>query len=149
MHHLEQVYPVLWSEMRAASCVTLRAVALMACRLGVHGVDVADALVTTAIDTIASKKTLSNEQRAELNDLVVELDETYLRLQEVENREGLRRNEYLKYFSYARAVSAVVSAGGEDAFEAAVGAIYEALATTDEPNVFVGEISGFLKKCSE
>jgi hypothetical protein len=73
----------------------------------------------------------SLKEKADLDALIVQLDDEYFGLQEAAEEGRANTADYLRLFGQARAVAALAFAGGEDAFQAATESIYEAVATTD------------------
>ena len=80
-----------------------------------------------------------------LDTLVAQLDDEYFQLQEAEEEGQASSEDYMRVFGQARAVAAVAFAGGDDPFEAATEAIYEAAATTDNQGDLVAQIEEALK----
>jgi hypothetical protein len=74
--------------------------------------------------------------RARVEALAENLDEDYFRLQELSEEQRATEAQVLAAFSKARAATAVASALGEIASDAAAEAAYEAIAATDDPAYF-------------
>jgi hypothetical protein len=68
-----------------------------------------------------------------LDALVARLDDEYFDLKEAAEEGRNSSGDYTLRFGQARAVAAVSFAGGENVAEAATEAIYEAVATVDDP----------------
>ena len=132
MTRLETVSRDLVEKLRHSTASKQRAAALAACKFAVTKADVVQAAVTEALETIQKSATLSVQQKAALDALVAQLDEEYFQLQEAAEDGRASTDDYLKVFGQARAVAALMFAGGDVPFDAATEAIYEATATTDD-----------------
>jgi hypothetical protein len=132
MTRLETVSSDLVEKLRHSAASKQRAAALAACRFAVSKADVAQVAAAEALETIQKSGTLSGQQKAALDALVAQLDEEYFQLQEAAEEGRASTDDYLKVFGQARAVAALTFAGGDDPFDAATEAIYEATATTDD-----------------
>lgn len=84
------------------------------------------------------------DKRKAVLDSAAVLDEAYWNASEEENSESASKEssdaQSLKYFSRAKALSAVAFCAEEDPIEAAVEAIYEAISAVNDPTDIVEKV---------
>ena len=132
MIRLETAAQDLAAKLRAATPSQQRAAGLLACQLALQAVPMDIPVVSVALEELRDQSTLSIQRVAELNGLVAQLDQAYFDLQDRSEEELDLRPEALRLFGRARAVSALSLAGGGDALESAMEAIYEASMAVDD-----------------
>jgi len=137
---LDSVAADLVAALREASEERQRAACLVACNFAIESSGVRSPVVQDAMRMLRSSRPLLPRYKVELDELVAQLDDEYLRLQERVEEGQSATDEYMKFFGQARAVAALSFAASDDAFQAAVEAIYEAAATTDEKDELFSEI---------
>jgi hypothetical protein len=143
MTRLETVAKDLAVKLKAASPKQQRVAGLAACRLALQRAPVDDPVVTESLSQLQQVGVLSLTLIEALNDLTEQLDTRYFDLQDKAEEAGDdpdMRAESLRLFSQARSVAALSFAGGEDSLIAAMEAIYEASATSDDDNKFFDEV---------
>jgi hypothetical protein len=132
MTRLETLSPDVAGKLQRASVANQRAAALAACEFAIARTGIEHPLVEKALKKVRAAGVLTRKEKAELDTLVAQLDEEYFALQEAAEEGRASTEDYVKVFGQARAVAALSFATGEDAFQAATEAIYEAAATTDD-----------------
>jgi hypothetical protein len=129
---LETLSPDLAGKLERASAAKQRAASLAASEFAVARAKVEHPLVEKALTKVRATGVLTPKEKAELDALVARLDEEYFALQEAAEEGRASTEDYMRVFGQARAVAALSFAGGDDPFQAATEAIYEAAATTDD-----------------
>jgi hypothetical protein len=109
-----------------------RRVAVAGAELAIERAGLRDADVDMVLQLLKEGVVGDTAERASLAQRVQELDEIQWRLQDEMNEGRASEEDYNRGFSQARAASAVFFAVAEDAREAALEALYEALAATDD-----------------
>lgn len=145
MTRLERLSPDLADRLRHASPPKQRAAALAACEFAVAHTKVEYAIVEKALKKVRAAGVLAPTERAELDALAAQLDEEYFVLQDAAEEGRASTEDYMRRFSEARAIAALSFVGGEDAFQAATEAIYEAAATTDDNEALTSIIQSALQ----
>ena len=140
MTRLETLSSDLAAKVQRASAAKQRAAALAACDFAITHAKVEHPLVKQTLQKVRAEGILTPEERAELDALTEQLDEEYFALQEAAEDGGATIADYTRVFGQARAVAALACAGGDDAFQAATEAIYEAAATVDEKEELIDRI---------
>lgn len=135
---LDSIAPQLAKKLRLANAETQRATALAACDYGIKNAQV-DADAIHILESLRLRGTVSEEQVSELNSMVSKLDQAYFQATEKGDNEGA-----MKFFSRARAVSAIAAATIEDTYEAATESIYEASTTSEEAADLIAMITKIL-----
>jgi hypothetical protein len=132
MSRLETISNSLVNALRHASENRQRTACLAACEFAVAKTGVSSSAVEQALQLLRASQPIPAELKQDLDALTQRLDEEYFDLQEATEDGNASEEEWKRAFSQARAVSALAFAAGEDAFDAATEAIYEATATVDE-----------------
>ena len=145
MSRLESLSPDLADKLRRASAAKQRAASLTASQYALSHAKVEHPLVKKALDKVRTAGVLTPEEKAEIDTLAAQLDEEYLALQEAAEQGRASTEDYMRVFGQARAVAALSFAGGDDAFQAATEAIYEAAATTDDKDALSARIRSVLE----
>lgn len=145
MTRLETLSPDLAVKMQRASAAKQRAASLAACEFAISHAKVEHPLVKQALKKVRAAGVLTPKEKAELDALAAQLDEEYFALQEAAEEGQASSEDYMRVFGQARAVAALAFAGGEDAFQAATEAIYEAAATTDDKEELSARILSVLE----
>ena len=113
----------------------MRAAALAACEFAASHTNFQHPLVREALEKLRKgPATLSATQQSELEALVETLDNEYFDLQEADHEGRASTGDYLQKFAQARAVSAVLFAFKDDAYEASTQSVYEAAAALKDKN---------------
>jgi hypothetical protein len=131
MCRLEALWAHLAAKIERSSVAKQRAASLAACEFAISHAKVEHPLVQQALQKLRAGGVFSLKEKADLDALIVQLDDEYFGLQEAAEEGRANTADYLRLFGQARAVAALAFAGGEDAFQAATESIYEAVATTD------------------
>lgn len=139
---LDSVSPMLGESFRRASPDQRRRAAAVACQLAVAAAVLTDPEATLALDVLRQEAVAPPSLRRQLEGLVVRYDDEYLLLNEKED--GSKASDSLHYFSKARAASALAFYFLEDTTKLHE-AIYEAIASTDEPHELVQAVERELK----
>ena len=113
-----------------------RLVSLLACKAVLKLNHVENMTVISSVNFLEKNRFLTDQQRNDLDYLVAELDNQYLKIQENPTDDDSEVKSLL-YFGQARAISALSFAGMEDAFIAASEAIYEASMSIDDQEVIL------------
>lgn len=123
MNRLETIAPDFAQNLLKADPAKLRAVKREACREILPILDeINDADVVRAKDEIFKNDILSEDLRKKIDDLADSFDEKYLPLYEKNPKD---EPAYMSFFTKARALSAISSAGEGDSYACAADAIYE------------------------
>jgi RHS repeat-associated protein len=133
MMRLDTSAPELASRLRAIGSIEQRAAALFASDLALL-TTVDSPIVASAVEDLKKNRLHTQTTSNRLNELVDKLDNEYFALQENASSGSSASIECLRKFSQARAVSALMFAGGEDPLCAAMDAIYEASMSVDDAN---------------
>ena len=131
---LESVSTSLVTALRHAAEIRQRAACLVACEFAVVQTGISSSTVQRALQLLRALKPIPAELKQGLDVLTQQLDDKYFDFQEAAEDGNVSEDEWKQVFSQARAASALAFASGENAFDAASEAIYEAAATVDEPN---------------
>jgi hypothetical protein len=145
MTRLESLSPHLADKLRRASSAKQRAAGLAASEFAIARARIKHPVLEHAVEKVRAAGMLTPKEKAELDALSGRLDEEYFALQEAAAEGGASTENYMQLFGQARAVAALAFAGGEDAFQAATEAIYEAAATTDDKEYLVALIESALQ----
>ncbi|MFM7038313.1 MAG: hypothetical protein ACKO2L_11390 [Planctomycetaceae bacterium] len=137
MSRLESVSRSLAASLRQVSDRQQRAACLAACEFAVEHSGVDSPVVEHALQALRQSKPVAPQVKRDLEALTQRLDDEYFDLQEAAENGTASEDEWKRAFSQARAASALVFASGDDAFEAASQAIYEATATVDDNSELV------------
>ncbi len=132
MTRLDSLSADLTDKLRRASSAKQRAASLAALEFAIARAEVEHPLVEKALEKVRTAGVLTPKEKAELDALAAQLDEEYFALQEAAEEGRASTEDYMRVFGQARAVAALSFAGGDDPFQAATEAIYEAAATTDD-----------------
>lgn len=135
MMRLEQVAKTVADQLKISSVEQLRAASLVACKLALRISHVDNQKVLEALNVFQQEGKLSTEAQSFLKILAEQLDESYFELQEKAENDPKKVTAYLRVFAQARAVSALSYAGIDDPLTGAMEAIYEALATVEDPRI--------------
>ena len=122
----------LADKLRVSAPKEQRAAALIACTLALLAADVNDSRVAEVLKDLKSSGRHLEKTRVFLEQLISQLDEKYFSLLAKAEANPRIKIDYLRWFSQARAVSALAFAGYEDSLMAALEAIYEASVTVDD-----------------
>jgi hypothetical protein len=145
MTRLETLNPDLAEKLRMASESKRRAASLAACEFAISESKVDEPLVREVLEVLRQSRSLSTAKIEQVEALVARLDEKYFALQEAAEEGRSTPDEYLRVFSQARAVSALLSAFKKDFFEAATEAVYEASAVTDDQAKLFSHLEALLR----
>jgi hypothetical protein len=129
MLRLEDLSPELVASLRTASVAQQRAASLAACEFAVSHANIKHRVVEKTLTKLRATGVLNPKEIGEIESLRAKLDDKYFDLQAAAEKGGGKKDEYLREFGKARAVSSLCFAGIENPFEAATEAIYEAAAT--------------------
>ena len=132
MSRLETMCPKLAAKLELVSAAKQRAATLVACEFAISHAKVEHPLIDKTLKRVRAAGVLTPKEKAELDALAAQLDEEYFALQDAAEEGRASTEDYMRVFGQARAVAALFFAGGEDAFQAATEAIYEAAASTDD-----------------
>jgi len=135
---LDSVSPTLAERFRQAPQANRRKAARLACEKAASSVGLRDDDVALGLEALRSEALPGSSLRGRLERLVASFDDEYVQLEE----EG-KKAEALSCFSKARATSALVFALSEDATQLHE-AIYEAIASLDDPAEFVQSVGAVL-----
>jgi len=149
MTRLETLEPGLADRLQRASATTQRRAALAACDFAVGQSKIEHPLVKEVLEKLRAGNALESKERAELEALVLRLDEEYLDLQEAAENGRVTTNDYLRVFRQARAAASILSAFHDNPIQASHEAVYEAAAITDEPAQLFARIDEVLLKVVE
>ena len=131
MNRLETLSADLTAKLHRASPEKQRAASLAACELAVAKARVEHSLVNEALRLLRGGNLFTHRKKAELDDLVAQLDQEYFSLQEAADAAGTSTDDYLLVFAKARAVAAL-SFAGCGTRGAAAESIYEAAAAVGD-----------------
>jgi hypothetical protein len=145
MTRLETLSPDLAGKLRRASAAKQRAASLAASAFAISRAKAEHPLVEKALKKVRAAGVFTPKEKAELDALAAQLDEEYFALQEAAEEGRASTEDYIRMFGQARAVAALSFAGGEDAFQSATEAIYEAAATTDDKEELFARILSALE----
>jgi len=141
MSRLESVSSSLAASLRQVLDRQQRAACLAACEFAVEHSGVSSPVVEQALQALRQSMPIAPQVKRQLEALTQRLDDEYFDLQEAAENGTASEDEWKRAFSQARAASALVFAAGEDAFEAASEAIYEATATVDDNSELVAIVA--------
>lgn len=141
MSRLETISKSLATALHHAPANRQRAACLAACEFAIAQTGVGSPAVEQALRMLRSSQPISAELKHALDTLAQRLDEEYFDLQDAAEESDATEDEWKRAFSQARAVSALVFAFGENAFDAASEAVYEATATVDDNQELLAIVS--------
>ena len=123
MNRLETIAPDFAKNLLKADPAQLRAVIRLACREIISILDeINDDDVIRAKNEVLKNDILSEDLRKKIDDLADSLDQKYLSLYEKNPKD---EPAYMPFFTKARALSAISSAGEGNSYACAADAIYE------------------------
>lgn len=143
MSRLQGTYPELYSRFQQAPPPARRAATLAACRYAVAQAEFDHAAVAAALTALEQGIPAPPVLKSQLEALAAGFDEEYFELQEAYEEGEASEKEYLRPFNRARALAALRFAV-EGSSAAAAEALYEALATTDDPSRLLAVIDAHL-----
>jgi hypothetical protein len=132
--------PGIVQRLKQATKEQQRNAAIAAAEWALHQSNLGDAELMGISSKIRIVDAISPGDKVKLEVLIEQFDDEYFQAQD----EGLEEAEYLDKFSKARAVSALLFAGGDDAFNAAAEAIYEALVSTQNDSQLLDLVTKIL-----
>jgi len=135
-NRLETISENLSIRLSSANSEQQRKVSFTACKLALQITELDMPIITESLEHLRQKKMLTHEQIKELNKLTAEFDEKYFDIQDNADTAALQM-EALRFFSQARALSALSFAGGEDALVASLESVYEASMAFDDNSNFI------------
>lgn len=144
MSRLESVSTTLTTSLREASTKHQQSACLAACEFAVERSGIDSPIIQHALQAMRNSQPVPPEIKRELKSLEQRLDDEYFHLQEAAEAGNASEDAWKRAFSHARATSALVFAAGEDAFEAASEAIYEASATVDDNRELIAVVTKVL-----
>lgn len=136
MMRLETITKDFTEKLRKASPARQRAATLVACQIALQAAQIDLTVVSESLVLLQQKSTLPKEHVKKLNAIAAQLDEEYFDMQERVESEPASASASLLLFAKARAVSALAYAGGDDALDAAMEAIYEASTAVENSSQF-------------
>jgi hypothetical protein len=137
---LETIAKDLAEKLEMSDSGIQRKASIAACELALQAASLEAPIISESLEQLRQNKQLTQKRIAELSDLSAQLDERYFNTQ---NNAALQ-TKALRFFSQARAVSALSFAGGEDALVAAMESIYEASMVFDDNSNFFAVVKGAL-----
>lgn len=147
MDRLESVSPDLYQILRSCPPAALRSCAITAAKIALDETGGQDESTKAVFQQIESGKYGDSSLSREVQKESDESEDRYFKAEEAEdNGDAPLNTESLVYFSRARALSAVVYAGSENAFSGAVEAIYEAISSVDDRSVVLNPVWDILRR---
>jgi len=145
MIRLETLAPGLVATLRNSSSAIQRAASLAACECAVRQLQIDHPLVLAAIDELRATGMLSTAERAKVDKLAAQLDDTYLAMQEAEEQSLLANGQHTRVFRQARAVASVAFAGDQDSLYGALEGIYEAIVAARDKDEIISIVRATLE----
>ena len=138
---LDSVSPTLAESFRRAPTAKRRKAARLACEIAASSVGLHDKEVLLALEALRSDAPVAPAVPEQLERLATSFDDAYLGIED--QGDEAKKPEALRFFSKARAASAVMFALSNDAAQLHE-AIYEAIAALEDPAELVRSVAAVL-----
>ena len=135
MSCLESVAINLAENLKQATPTQQRSAMIAACKLAYQNAQLESLVARNVLEQLAANKPFSKEQIIELEMLVEYLDNKYFSLQKNNQGNESSKHESLKFFTQARAISALLFATNLNTLIGANESIYEASMTLDDNSI--------------
>jgi hypothetical protein len=142
---METEWPDLTRLLRAATPARQLAASLAGCELALARTGLDEPLLTAACRRLRQgQRTLSPDERSQLEALANRLDQEYFDLHDAAEVGQASEAQWTAKFYQARATAAVLNAFDANPFEAARESIYEAIHSGEDEATVVGVVEGML-----
>jgi hypothetical protein len=135
MIRLSTIAPDLTTRLQRVSVADLRRVTAEVVDAALRATELHDQSLDAAVRALRAGRYGDGLERERVKDLEVQLDETAWDLQDRADAGDASQDDYLAAFRRARAAAALWFALDDDALQAALEAVYEARAATDDNEV--------------
>jgi hypothetical protein len=139
---LESKEPDIVRHLKRATKEQQRHAAIAVAEWALHQNELGDGEFAFIANDIGLNGVISPDDKVKLKGLVEQFDGEYFQTQD----DGAARAECLDKFGKARAISALLVAGNDDAFAAAAESIYEALVSTQNESQLLDLVHTLLPK---